>query len=194
MNKQRDEKISNVLMPHYTQMLMTKYSDTIKFYMVNEEFVINSFWREFSKGLSELAKLQKLKVKSDLKYVNISFLFSAAYGGGNEVKIDFYDNRYYRDIHEIDCFWNYDCVIKNINDDILSLGNMAKKQIARYMDYETNLLSPVYYVGCFKILMDVVKRIVGSNLFKENISSLNLSSFKIFFGSYLDQTKCIADF
>lgn len=162
-----------------------------KEYRKNEKDVIESFHNAFLMGIGQLGGMIGTGKKQPVSYIQISYLLSGALSGERLLKIDFYDERYYADIHEIDCYWDYESLFPEYEEDIILLKSELKQAVPRITAYEIQKACIWYQIGNFIVLKTVIQDMMQKIKPDEKLGVYSASAGAVFYGAYLDQSEAV---
>lgn len=147
--------------------------------------VSDSLYAALEEGIHALHSFKEDGLKGSLAYLQFSFLLSGIFSGEHLLKIDFYDDRFYADPFEIDCFWDYRFLLPYQQQRLEKIISDVRNEVVRVLDCDICERFPAYRLGQMQLLQEVVKCIQHD----ERISFLLLSEadpeIKVIYGVYM---------
>jgi hypothetical protein len=89
-------------------------------------------------------ELQRRETKGQTAFITFSFLDSSILTGTNDLRIDFYDERFLVDIAEACDYFSFRHLISFCQESVDVICQEAKKRFTRFMDNEKAALSRMY--------------------------------------------------
>ncbi len=131
------------------------------------------------------------KKKRKIKYIHFSYLLSGALSGEILLKLDFYDNKYYRDVEEVDCYWDCSSLFPDFEGEYGKLKEELSKKIMRVQSGELSQLRVGMMVLNYMILKSILTEIVKEEKVEKQLGAYCEEEAYIFYGAYLDQAEII---
>lgn len=151
----------------------------------NFQFVVNGLRNALLEGICALHDLQEHKRKGRLAYLQFSFLMSGIFSNEHLLKIDFYDDRFYEDPYEIDCYWDYSCLFPEQSQRQGKMISEVRRKVVKVMDYELHERFPTYRLGQMQLLLDLLKRIQAEEKIVSLLSTEAEPEIKVIYGVYM---------
>ncbi len=154
---------------------------------------------QFEEGLVSTVEAVKDKLqesissgrKGRLSYIHLSYLLSGALSGEMLIKLDFYDEGYYRDVEEIDCYWDCSSLFWDLETEYRNMAEEMKKNMIRIQSGEFSQLRVGLTVLNYMILKPVLKELVKSERVEKQLRVFCNEKAYILYGAYLDQAEVI---
>lgn len=153
--------------------------------------ITESFRTAFQAGFRQVETMQASCVKGAISYIHISYLLSSALTGENKVKIDFYDQRYFSDLQEADCFWDYRALFPKYKQEVQEMEYQLRQGLPRLTSYELQKARTYFQVGNFIVLGSILRRLMREAGIRECFGRCLASEAGVFYGAYLDQAELI---
>lgn len=166
-------------------------TDIWKVYEERKTDIIKSFQEAFRSGTEQIGAMQASRIKSPICYIHLSYLLSGALTGESRVKIDFYDQRYFADLQEIDCFWDYQMLFPEYAQELLELEDQLRQDVPRLTSCELQKARTCFQTGNFIVLEPVLQALLDDAKIKECLDRYSASEVNVFYGAYLDQSELI---
>ena len=147
----------------------------------NFQIVVNGLWAALTDGIHALHGLQS-KGKGSLTYLQFSFLMSGTFSNEHLLKIDFYDDRFYGDPYEIDCYWDYSYLFLDQVQRMEKMISDVRRKIVKVMDYELSERLPIYRLGQMQLLLELLKRIQAEEKIVSLLSAEADLEIKVIYG------------
>lgn len=163
----------------------------LKEYTNHKEKVTDSFLMAFQTGGRQLDFMIASGLKSKIQYIHLSYLLSGALTEKYELKIDFYDQRYFGDLEEVDCFWDYHELFPMYPQELLELKVELQNCLPRLTAYEIQRAKLYYQVGNFAVLEPIIQDLLRNLHGEDFLTEYMDSQVNVFYGAYLDQAKRI---
>ncbi|MDR0491267.1 MAG: hypothetical protein LBH28_08510 [Oscillospiraceae bacterium] len=189
--EERQRAMTECLSDHIEQMFHDRARETMEYFHLNRESVLQSFLSAITVASGAIRPLIDLGKKQKIKFLQFSFLFSGALMNERRLKIDFYDAGYYGDLAEAGGFWDYSMLFPYVDDDIEMLRNKLTGQMRRVMEYELIDLRMVYHVGVFAIMEEILTLISADEAFANALTEIYEPKVLVIYGAYLSQSKLI---
>ena len=166
--------------------------ETIGSFQVNKETIMQGL----VSTVKEAGKMANLLVfngkKQKVKYLQFSYLLSAAKMKKLRLKLDLYDARHYGDLNSHGGYWDYVELFPYIDEDIILLRDELAKRFSRIKDYELLDIRLYYHIGVFRIIWAILMELTADEAFAAALSDVFEQKVTILFGAYLDQSEEIA--
>lgn len=174
-----------------TKTLLKNKLYIFSYYNEHSERLADCFIYTLEEGYQQLHVYQEAGVKGDLRYLKISFLMSGQFSGENLLKIDFYDERFYGDPYEIDCYWDYGELFPLEKKEMEEIGCLMRKELIKVMDFEVEERLSAYWIGRMQLLQIVLMELLK----KERVLSAILkgagSQIQVLYGAYLGSSQSL---
>lgn len=129
--------------------------------------------------------------KGKLRYIHFSYLLSGALSGEMLVKLDFYDERYYRDVEETDCFWNCRELFPDYEKECRQMEEKMRRRILRVQSGELSQIKIGLTAWNYLLLKPVMAELVRSRRVEEQLRPFCEERAFLFYGPYLDESEVI---
>jgi hypothetical protein len=127
--------------------------------------------------------------KQAVRFLQFSYLLSAAQRGELTLKIDCHDGRRYGDLAEIDAYWDYGGLFPYVDEDVAAISQDLKKTFTGFIGYEAPDIRQCYHVWIFMLMRDVMRGLVSREEFSRVLADVRGPGLAILYGAYLDQTE-----
>lgn len=185
--EQYKEFLANALIEYQKR----SFEQTMELFEYQQDLYEESFTRAFQKAEGFLKDAMDSQRKGKLKYVHFSYLLSGALSGEHLVKMDFYDNRYYRDVEETDCFWDCRDLFPFYEEECQHIEADMKSEIVRVHSGELSRIRIGLIAVDYLTLQSVLKVLVMSESFLERILPYCGQSVQLLYGAYLDEAEVL---
>jgi len=189
-NKQHQE-INMFLAVQMRELLYNRALSTMLSFSKSKDIVMRSFLKALNPGVEAVRKKIAQGEKKSIKYIHFSYLLSEAEQKKLVIKIDFYDDRYYEDINDVDSFWRYDMLFPYIDEDVELLYEKLRKHFVRLQDYSLLDLRMLYCTVVFHIMKSVMKNLTADQVFCDALNGVGESEVVVMYGAYLDSSEMI---
>lgn len=164
---------------------------TWQLYSAEKVYIQDSFHSAVLDGIKAVSKLVEAQQKGALRYIHVSYLLNSAFTGEMLVRLDFYDNKYFMDHQDVECYWDYQCLFPGYAAAVQELETQLSEEVVRLSSYELQR-ARLYYQTCnFILLKDIIQEFVKTKRFKQIIETCSEPQVSILFGAYLDQAELI---
>ncbi|MBD5552692.1 MAG: hypothetical protein HDQ96_16250 [Lachnospiraceae bacterium] len=160
-------------------------------YEENKEDITESFRAAFREGIRQVEIMQTSYVKELICYIHLSYLLSNALTGENKVKIDFYDRRYFADLQEVDCFWDYGVLFPTYKQELFEMESQMRQEVPRLTLYELQKARTYFQVENFIVLGSILRTLIKEAEIREYAGRYLAPEARVFYGAYLDQAELI---
>jgi hypothetical protein len=166
--------------------------DTFELYLAGREKVLQGFLSALSSAAGSAEPMIEADKKGKIRFMQFSYLLSAALMKELRLRIDLYDSRHYADMTDVGGYWDYQELFPYIDDDMAKLKGELEKQFRRVRDYEIFDIRNYYHVAVFALIGEILKDIVAKDAFAESLTGAYEAEVAVLFGAYLDQSELIA--
>lgn len=164
---------------------------TWQIYSEEKDYIQDSFHSAVLNGIEATSKLVGTQQKGPLRYIHVSYLLNSAFTGEMLVRLDFYDNEYFMDHQNVECYWDYQCLFPGYAAAVQELETQLSEEVVRLSSYELQR-ARLYYQTCnFILLKDIIRELVKTKQFKQIVEICSEPKVSILFGAYLDQAVLI---
>ncbi len=160
-------------------------------YEKEKEQIQESFFRCAAEAMKQMPKLMESGHKGPIRYIHFSYLLSGALSGEMLLKMDCYDEKYFSDIRDVNCYWDYSCLYPEYTEAAAKLEEKLFMEIPRLSVPEQQRARLYYQVSNIMALEEIIQSLVKSDEFKSCIQVYAKPVVSIFFGAYLDQAELI---
>lgn len=149
------------------------------------EMLSDDLYGVLRQAVRKLHGCQEKGEKGSLVYLQFSFLMSGLFSSENLLKIDFYDERFYADPCEIECYWDYSLLFPKQQEQIETMMACVRKGSIKVRDYEILERLPLYRLGQMRLLQNVMTELSGN----EKILSLLAAEgeIQVLYGTYMGE-------
>lgn len=188
--KEWEQQFAKCLKAVFQERIKTLRKETAACLKEKPELTV-SFEAALSNGALQAFKLAAAGKKGAVRFIHFSYLLSSALSGEMLIKLDCYDETYYSDIADIDCYWDYGGLFPNRSQELKALEDRLRCEIVRLTPYEISQARLYYQVLYFMVLEDILCTLVASNRSEEIIRSCAAREVSVLYGAYFDQAKRI---
>ncbi|MBQ9989543.1 MAG: hypothetical protein IJP31_01160 [Lachnospiraceae bacterium] len=155
--------------------------------------------KEWKKGLikvleraaKDLRELIYNGQKGRIQYVHFSYLLSGALSEELLIRLDAYDKRYYRDVEEVECYWDYSSIFPDFSAEFNRLAEELRKRMIRVQSSEVSRLKIGMMVLNAVIMETVLSEMIISKEVEQLLEEFCEEKACILYGTYLDQAEVI---
>ena len=166
-------------------------TDVRKTYEEQKTEILKSFQEVFQEGREQIRAMQEAHVKFPVCYIHLSYLLSGALTGESRLKIDFYDRRYFADLQEVDCFWDYRMLFPEYEQELYEMEAQLRQELPRLTACERQKAGIYFQTGNFIVLEPVLKALIAEPEIRACLDGCLAPEVQIFYGAYLDQSERI---
>lgn len=150
-----------------------------------------SFEEALESGAGQALGMAKEGEKKAVRFIHFSYLYSGALSGETLIKVDYYDDTYFSDICDIDCYWDYGRLFPERMCELSNLEERLRLEIVRLTPYELQQARLYFHTLYFMVLEDILHKLVTGVKSEEIIRSCSDCGVSVLYGAYLDQAKRI---
>ena len=156
-----------------------------------KEDIQESFYQAVTGGIDQVLGQMEKGQKKPIRYIHVSYLLSSALSGEMLVKLDFYDENYFSNICDTDCYWDYHLLFPEYAGALAGLEERLYAEVVRLTSHELQRARLYYQVCNFMALEEVIRKLVKTEHFQACIRPCSESVVSILYGAYLDQAELI---
>ena len=165
--------------------------ETFEYFHVNKDKLLSSLMSAIGEARVAVEPSINSGSKQRIKFVQFSYLLSAAKMNKLILKIDMYDARHYGDLISDGGYWDYSELFPYINEDMQLLRDELSKRFLRIKDYEIADIRLYYHTGIFQMMWAVLMELAIEETFLEILSEEFEPTVHILFGAYLDKAEVV---
>lgn len=186
--EQRLERMNKELIPVFKEEFALIKQEMESYFNSNQDLVIGSFIESINKGIEQCHTLQQTSKKQSICHIHFSYLLNSALTNQFLIKIDFYDNRHFYDLSEIDVYWDYTFIIPSIEEKMKAIKTYLIKGFQPVKNYEIEHLKLYFQTGYFMALESILHKIYENQQFQIQIVTKIPNEVSIYFGAYLSES------
>ena len=190
-SEERKEQYKKLMISLLSEYYLRTRSNTMKRFENSREEVKGAFRRTLEAAKVYLHNSISAGQKGKVRYIQLSYLLSNALSGERLIKVDFYDERYYRDIEEIDCYWDFTMLFPEEESEYLNCADKLRGELIRLQSGELSQLKIGLMVLNFMVLKEILRELVKSERLLEELSPYCGDEMFFIYGAYLDQAEVI---
>ena len=190
--EERQREISEYLKGDIERMFAERTSQTMEYLRAHKAEILQSLTAAVKSASAAVQPLIECGRKQIVRYAQFSFLLSGAVNRELQLKIDFYDTRYYADITESGGYWDYSVLFPFVDEDMNELHGKLRNKFQRIREYELLDIRLVYYIGVFAIMEMALTELAAEDAFADAFTEVFEPEIYVLFGAYHDQSKLIA--
>jgi hypothetical protein len=166
--------------------------ETMSYYQSCKVEILSSLISAVKDACSAMKPLIDGGNKQKVKYLQFSYLLSAANMKKLKLKLDLYDARHYGDLSSDGGYWDFAELFPYIDEDIRLLRDELGKRFHRVMDYELIDIRLYYHAGVFQMMWAILSDLADESAFAAIFTDVFEPTANVLFGAYLDQSEIIA--
>lgn len=191
--KQREKEMEVFLPPLLGESMERIRAEALNLWQIDSS-IGQSFASTLAEGIRKTSLLQSVYKKGKIQLVCFSFLLSGAISGEMLVKMDFYDERLFGDIMDMDTFWDYHALFPHLREECEWVAKKCRKQFVRFTEYDTEELYLGFYSASFSILIEILTEIFEREGMQSPFLPIMDDSLTIMMGRYLEKGFKIVDY
>jgi hypothetical protein len=177
--------------------------ETMGYFKEHKERILQSLLSAVVSAGEAMKPLIDSGEKQKVRYLQFSYLLSAAKMGRLWLKLDLYDARHYADMRSDGGHWDYSEMFPYIDEDMGQLRSDLVKRFTRIMDYEISDIRLYYHTGVFKMMWATLMELgveegfaaalAGTSAAGVSMADVFEPNVSVLFGAYLDQSEVVAE-
>lgn len=183
--EKRTSDLNKVFIEVCQECLLKDKTMMEEYYLLHIKELCEDLANTIKNGLEQLHSCQEKGLKGELCYLVISFLLSGVYSQESLLKLDFYDERYYRDPCDLDCYWDYSALFPSAIENKKKIIQRIKLKVTSVMDYEVEERMTSYRVGQSRLLEGIMKKMFQEESLKKTLALEAEKEVRIMYGPYL---------
>lgn len=132
--------------------------------------------------------------KGRIGYIHFSYLLSGALSEELLIKLDVYDKRYYRDVEEVECYWDCSSFFPDFSAEFREMAEELSKKMIRVQSGEISRLRIGMMVVNYMLLKPILEEMVRGKEVEKQLELFCEEKACILYGAYLDQAEVIYQF
>ena len=190
--EERQREIDIYIASRMEPIFYDRTMETMKYFVANKEKILQSLLFAITKAGEAMKPFIDSGEKQKVKYLQFSYLFSAAKMKKLKLKLDLYDARHYGDLSSHGGYWSYDELFPYIDEDMQILRDELASKSLRIDDYKVSEIRLEYHVGVFQMMWAILMELGDEEAFAAALSDVFEPTVKVIFGAYLDQSEVVA--
>lgn len=190
-SKERKEQYKELMISILSEYYLRTRQKVMKEFENRREKVEDSFCKAVEAAKHSLHKEISAGQKGKLRYIQFSYLLSNALSGERLIKVDFYDRRYYRDIEEIDCYWDFGLLFGEEEKEYLNYADKLRREVIRLQSGELSQLRIGLLIFNYMVLKEILKELVKSERLLKELRPYCKDEVFFIYGAYLDQAEVL---
>ena len=180
----REIKIAKAVRLEFESKTQQTLARLIKDFETNKNSILASFQRAIAIGLKNVAEARPQKGK--INFICISFLLTSVLSDKCEYRIDFYNNNFYLDEIESECYWEAEFLTPIMQDDYTFFERLLKRNLVRVMDYEIHKTVVSFSIFYHSVMAFFFQELIASIDIKQYEGLLE-SEVIVIYGGFLDK-------
>jgi len=196
MNKRekRFSEMEDVLTDILEEMWYERKQETMQLYAERKDSVQKNLISVITENVESIAMLIETGEKRPVRFIHFSFLLSEVLQKKLILKIDYYDERYFRDISDIDSFWDYSELFPYIDEDMAKIRDELQEEFISLKNYDILDIEMLYHVGVFAVMKEILASMVSEEDFLKAVATICDVETAVLNGAYSGQTEVIGHF